>query len=146
MGFSNPYNDPYSPTVLVEFVEKLNALGVTIVSLADTIGVSSPELIKNCFESLLPAYPGIEFGAHLHSHPATIAEKVEAVVAAGVTRIDTAMKGFGGCPMDDDELVGNLATESVVEVLRKQGVKIELDNQQFITALGDASAIFNTYA
>ncbi|HAA13563.1 MAG TPA: hydroxymethylglutaryl-CoA lyase [Cytophagales bacterium] len=146
MGFGNPYGDPYSPSVLVEFVEKLDKLGIRIVSLADTIGVSTPELIRNSFGELIPAYPGIEFGAHLHSHPTTIHEKVEAVVEANVNRIDTAMKGFGGCPMAEDDLVGNLATEAVIETLRKKEVEISLDNSQIITALAEAGNLFGTYA
>ncbi|MEL6537344.1 MAG: hydroxymethylglutaryl-CoA lyase, partial [Bacteroidota bacterium] len=145
MGFGNPYGDPYSPSVLVEFVEKLDKLGIKIVSLADTIGVSTPELIKNSFGELIPAYPGIEFGAHLHSHPSTIREKVEAVIEAKVIRMDTAMKGFGGCPMAEDDLVGNLATEMVVDTLKAQNVEIFLDNSQLINALAEAGNLFGTY-
>jgi len=145
MGFGNPYGDPYSPSVLVEFVEKLANLGIKIVSLADTIGVSTPEVIKKSFGELIPAYPGIEFGAHLHSNPNTVREKVEAVLEANVGRIDTAMKGFGGCPMAEDDLVGNLATESVVEAIRSKEVEISLDNTQLITALAEASNLFGTY-
>lgn len=145
MGFGNPYNDPYSPNVLVDFVEKLAHLDIKIVSLADTIGVSHPDLIKNCFEGLLPAHPGIEFGAHLHSHPNTIAEKVTAILEAGVSRIDTAMKGYGGCPMAKDDLVGNLATEAVVAHLAHLGEKPGLNEEAFSKSLGLAGNLFGTY-
>ncbi|MEH0155479.1 hydroxymethylglutaryl-CoA lyase [Limibacter armeniacum] len=118
MGFGNPYDEPYSPAIVAEFVGKLAELEIDIVSLADTIGVAKPELITSLFTELIPAYPDIEFGAHLHSTPATAYEKVKAAYEAGCRRIDTAMGGMGGCPMAKEDLTGNLATETLVEYLK----------------------------
>lgn len=145
MGFGNPYGDPYSPKTLSEFVEKLAVLGVEIVSLADTIGVSNPEVIQNAFQPLLNTYSGIEFGAHLHSNPASVREKVAAIVDSGVYRIDTAMNGFGGCPMAKDELVGNLATELVLEEILDKKIDLSFDKQAFSRALLAANKVFETF-
>lgn len=145
MGFGNPYGDPYSPKTLSEFVEKLAVLGVEIVSLADTIGVSNPEVIQNAFQPLLNTYSGIEFGAHLHSNPASVREKVAAIVDSGVYRIDTAMNGFGGCPMAKDELVGNLATELVLEEILDKKINLSFDKQAFSRALLAANKVFETF-
>lgn len=145
MGFGNPYNDPYSPELLVEFVEKLSALDLKVVSLADTIGVSTPSLIERSFKDLLPAYPHIEFGAHLHSNPHTVREKVAAAYHVGVRRMDTAMKGFGGCPMAKDDLVGNLATEQVVDELEALGADFSLEKEMFGRSLAEAGTLFGSY-
>jgi hydroxymethylglutaryl-CoA lyase len=114
MGFGNPYGDPYSPELVAEFVEKLEQLGIKIISLADTIGVATPELITSLFEVNVSSFPGIEFGAHLHSTKEAIAEKVLAGLKGGCNRFDGALKGYGGCPMAKDKLVGNMATELMI--------------------------------
>lgn len=142
MGFGNPYNDPYSVKLVEQFVDILNTLGVTIISLADTTGVSTPEQIKYLFESLSAKFKNVEFGAHLHSIPQTAVEKIKAAFEAGCKRFDGAIRGFGGCPMAKDELVGNLATETILAYLEEQGVQTKINQDQFSKAMIVADEIF----
>ena len=142
MGFGNPYGDPYDVGVVGQFVDILQTLGVPIVSLADTIGVSQPAQIRFLFESLTKQFPKIEFGAHLHSHPATATEKIEAAYQAGCQRFDGAIKGFGGCPMAEDELVGNLPTELVLAYLTQQGSAPAMNEAEWLKALVLADSVF----
>ncbi|OON70052.1 hydroxymethylglutaryl-CoA lyase [Hymenobacter sp. CRA2] len=137
MGFGNPYGDPWNPEVLGEFTQRLDALGVRIVALSDTIGASTPETIAPPFRELTAAFPHIEFGAHLHTTPQSWREKVEAAYAAGCRRFDGALGGIGGCPMAADELTGNMATEHLVQYLQEQGVPTGLD----MSALGEAQRL-----
>lgn len=139
MGFGNPYGDPYAPELVAEFVYKLDALGIKIISLSDTIGVASTELITSLFEINSKAFPEIEFGAHLHSTRETIPEKVLAGLKGGCRRFDGALKGFGGCPMANNELVGNMATEVMIEVLEQTGEELNLNK----TELGEAMKLAN---
>lgn len=142
MGFGNPYGDPYEMDYVEDFVSKLNELEVEIISLADTIGVSDPNSIETLFTSLIPKFPHIEFGAHLHSTPNTIEEKVSAAYSAGCRRMDGAIAGYGGCPMADDELTGNMATEQMIAYFDQLGIDTELDMQAFSTALKKSSSVF----
>jgi len=142
MGFGNPYGDPYDTGFVQEFVEKLNRIDVKVISLSDTIGVSNPDNISWVFEQLIPQYPHIEFGAHLHSHPATIWEKVEAAYSAGCRRFDGAIKGFGGCPMAEDDLVGNMVTEDMVAFFNKNNIDLGLDQEAFEKAQELALKVF----
>ena len=142
MGFGNPYNDPYDTDIVVGFVDRLATLKVSIISLADTIGVSKPDQITYLFSTLSKQFPTLELGAHLHSHPATSIEKVEAAYRAGCVRFDGALKGWGGCPMAHDELVGNLATENILSYLQTQGARPAIDEEALATALLMADKIF----
>jgi hydroxymethylglutaryl-CoA lyase len=142
MGFGNPYGDPYSPDHVARFVDILVTLGSSAISLADTIGVSTAQNITSLFTTLAQQYPAIELGVHLHSTPATAFEKIDAAFKAGCRRFDGAIKGFGGCPMADDELVGNLATEKIIDYLDQQGVKTGINRQAFAQALQMADEIF----
>jgi len=142
MGFGNPYGDPYSVELVGNFAETLASLGVRIISLADTIGVSTPDVIKYLFTSLSTRYPDIEWGAHLHSNPRYAIDRIEAAYQSGCKRFDGAIRGFGGCPMADDDLVGNLATETIVFWLEKEGVQTGLDKVSFGKALLIADEIF----
>ena len=142
MGFGNPYNDPYDVEVVGQFVDILNTLGVEIISLADTIGVSTPDQITYLFNSLSKKFPQVELGAHLHSNPTLAREKIEAAYKAGCKRFDGAIKGFGGCPMAKDELVGNLATEVILSYLQEKDVISGINAQAFAQALGMADEIF----
>ncbi len=142
MGFGNPYNDPYSIKLVEQFVDILNTLGVKIISLADTIGVSTPEQITYLFESLSEKFKNVELGAHLHSTPQTAIEKINAAYKAGCKRFDGAIKGFGGCPMAKDDLVGNLATETILSYLKEQGVNTKINEEEFVKALVMADEIF----
>ena len=142
MGFGNPYDDPYDPEVVNNFVDILNTLEVRIISIADTIGVSNRENITLLFKNLIPAFPEIEFGAHLHSNPATATEKISAAYQAGCRRFDGAIKGYGGCPMAKDELVGNLATETILAYLKTENVSPEVREEEFEKSLAMASVVF----
>ena len=142
MGFGNPYGDPYDAGFVQEFVEKLNKIDVKVISLSDTIGVSNPENISWIFEQLIPQYPHIEFGAHLHSHPSTIWEKVEAAYSSGCRRFDGAIKGFGGCPMAEDDLVGNMVTEDMVAYFNKNDIELGIDQEAFAEAQRLALEVF----
>ena len=142
MGFGNPYGDPYSPGLVADFTQQLAALGVRTVALSDTIGASTPALITPLFAELIPAFPGIEFGAHLHTTPGSWLEKVEAAYRAGCRRFDGALGGVGGCPMAADELTGNMATENLVAFLAGVGEETRLDPVAFAVAQAQAALLF----
>jgi hydroxymethylglutaryl-CoA lyase len=142
MGFGNPYGDLYSEEVVEKFADILNSLDVKIISLADTIGVSKPEQITYLFKKLTKKFPSVEFGVHLHSNPSTALEKIEAAYNSGCQRFDGAIKGFGGCPMAEDKLVGNLATETVLSFLESKGAAPTINNEAFQKALLMADTIF----
>jgi hydroxymethylglutaryl-CoA lyase len=142
MGFGNPYNDPYNVEVVEQFADILATLDVKIISLADTIGVSKPEQIQYLFKTLTSKFPFIEFGVHLHSNPTTAIEKIEAAYLSGCQRFDGAIKGFGGCPMAEDELVGNLATETVLAFLDSKNDAPKLNRVAFQEAMLFADSIF----
>jgi len=141
MGFGNPYGDSYDTDVVVEFVLKLQKMGVEIISLADTIGVSNKENIRYLFSNLIPDFPDIEFGAHLHSSPITALEKVSVAYSSGCRRFDGAIKGFGGCPMAKDELVGNMPTESLIAYLKTKK-ELGLAEDEFLKAMEMAAEVF----
>ncbi|MDG1278139.1 MAG: hydroxymethylglutaryl-CoA lyase [Algoriphagus sp.] len=143
MGFGNPYGDPYSPELIAEFVNQLDKIGIKIISLSDTIGIANPESIRSLFEVNVSSFPHIEFGAHLHSTRDTIPEKVLAGLAGGCLRFDGALKGFGGCPMAKDELVGNMATEVMIDTLETVGEKLELNKAELAEAMKLANYVFN---
>lgn len=142
MGFGNPYGDEYDVETVDRFVGKLNKMGMKIVSLADTIGVARPEQIDYLFTALIRQYPSIEFGAHLHSQPALVLEKLEAAYGAGCQRFDGAIRGFGGCPMAEDELVGNLATEIILAFLEQKGVGVNYNQDAMAKSLAMADITF----
>lgn len=144
MGFGNPYGDPYSPELIAEFVEKLAQLQIETVSLSDTIGVATSELITQLFKVQTEAFPQIQFGAHLHSRPDLIEEKVIAALKGGCRRFDGALKGFGGCPMANDELIGNMATEVMVDTLEKEGYDLRLNKSELAESLKLARFVFNS--
>jgi hydroxymethylglutaryl-CoA lyase len=142
MGFGNPYGDPYDVSVVGKFVDILSTLDIKYISLADTVGVSNADQIRHLFSTLNRQFPGIELGAHLHSNPGTALEKIDAAFEAGCRRFDGALKGFGGCPMAEDELVGNLATETILAYLDKHGASPALDREALSKAMILADAIF----
>ncbi len=142
MGFGNPYKDPFDLGLVEKFVDILSTLEVKIISLADTIGVSKPGQIIYLLTNLTKNFPAIEFGVHLHSNPITALEKIQAAVDAGCQRFDGAIKGFGGCPMAEDELVGNLATETILFYLDSKGIETGIDRKEFLNSIGVAEEIF----
>ncbi len=113
MGFGNPYGDPWNVEVVEQWMSKLSALDIKIFQLSDTIGVSAPASISYLFSSLIPRYPELDIGAHLHTTPSTWQEKITAAAEAGCRRYDGAIRGFGGCPMAKDDLTGNMPTENL---------------------------------
>lgn len=144
MGFGNPYGDPNSPELIAEFVEKLAQLQIETISLSDTIGAATSELITELFKVNTQAFPQIQFGAHLHSRPDSIEEKVMAALKGGCRRFDGALKGYGGCPMAKDDLVGNMATEVMVETLEKEGYDLGLNKSELTESLKLARFVFNS--
>ncbi|WP_041779430.1 hydroxymethylglutaryl-CoA lyase [Belliella baltica] len=142
MGFGNPYGDPYSPEMIADFVRQLYELGIKIISFADTVGTANPELIEKLFEMNIQAYPSIEFGAHLHSRSEDLEPKVKAAMKAGCRRFDGALKGYGGCPMAKDDLVGNVATESLIKIMEKCGHETKLNMMEFNEAMKMANVVF----
>jgi hydroxymethylglutaryl-CoA lyase len=144
MGFGNPYGDPWNVDIVGEWTEKLSNMGVGILSLSDTVGSSTPENIDYLFKNLIPLYSNIEFGAHLHTTPATWFEKVDAAYNAGCNRFDGAIQGFGGCPMAKDELTGNMPTEKLLSYFTSKKSN-PLNALSFESAHNEASKIFNHY-
>jgi len=143
MGFGNPYGDPYSPELVAEFVEKLDQLDVKTISLSDTIGVADTDLITELFEVQINSFPHLTFGAHLHSRRESIQVKVLAALKGGCRRFDGALKGFGGCPMAKDDLVGNMATEVMIEALEGEGFDLQLNKAELVEAMKIANSVFD---
>ncbi len=142
MGFGNPYGDPWNIEIVGQWIEKLSNLGIKTLSLSDTIGSSTPDVIDYLFSNLIPLYPEIEFGAHLHTTPDKWHEKVDAAFKAGCNRFDGAIKGFGGCPMAKDELIGNMPTEKLLSYFTTQKVSTFLKPMSFESAYNKALDIF----
>ena len=145
MGFGNPYGDVWNVEIVGEWTEKLAKMGVKILSLSDTIGSSTPEVIDYLFSNLIPKYPEIEFGAHLHTTPDKWHEKVNAAFKAGCARFDGAIQGFGGCPMAKDDLTGNMPTEKLLSYFTAQKAETNLSAMSFESAYNEASKIFKSY-
>ncbi len=142
MGFGNPYGDPWNVDIVEEFVSNLYSLGIKIMSLSDTIGVSTRENISYLFHNLIPRFDDVEFGAHLHTTPDKWEEKVDAAYANGCRRFDGAIKGYGGCPMAKDELTGNMPTEKMIQYFDKNGLNLQIDKEAFAKSLKGSNEIF----
>lgn len=142
MGFGNPYGDPWNIDIVGKWTEKLSEMGVKIISLSDTIGSSTPAVIKYLFSNLIPKYPNIEFGAHIHTTADSWYEKVDAAFKAGCNRFDGAIKGYGGCPMAKDELTGNMPTEKLISYFTSQKVNTGIKPMSFESAYNQALKIF----
>lgn len=142
MGFGNPYGDPYSEEIVFEWVHRMVAMDIRIISLADTVGVASPEQVYDITSYLVESLPGIEIGVHLHASPLNREMKLEAALRAGCKRFDGALKGIGGCPMADDELVGNMSTEIMISYFEQQGIFPDLDKMALAESLLMAGKIF----
>lgn len=135
MAFGNPYGDEWSSDVAIGWTKRLAQLGIRIIALSDTIGVSNPENIKLLFSKLISEFPGVEIGAHLHTTPDTWEEKVLAAYLAGCKRFDSAIKGYGGCPMAMDKLTGNMPTENLLHFFKKHNVNTGIDDRAFNEAM-----------
>ena len=145
MGFGNPYGDVWNVDVVGEWTEKLANMGVKILSLSDTVGSSSPEVIDYLFSNLIPKYPNVEFGAHLHTTPDKWHEKVDAAYKAGCRRFDGAIQGFGGCPMAKDDLTGNMPTEKMLSYFTQQKADTNASPMSFESAYNVASQLFGEF-
>lgn len=143
MGFGNPYGEKWDAETVIKWVRRLAQMEIKIISLADTVGVATPENIKYLFQHLIPEFPSVEFGAHLHTHPLSWEEKLEAVYESGCRRIDSAIRGFGGCPMAKDELVGNMATENLVSYFDKKNIELGINKEAFQEAMNKALVVFS---
>lgn len=135
MGFGNPYGDPWNVDIVHKWIDRLAPMGIRIFSLSDTIGCSNPENIRYLYSNLIPAYPEIEFGAHLHTQPHNWREKVQSAWESGCLRFDGAIRGFGGCPMAKDDLTGNMATENMIFYFDEVSALLELDRSAFARSL-----------
>ncbi len=145
MGFGNPYGDPWNVEIVGQWTEKLSNIGVNILSLSDTVGTSTPDVISYLFSNLIPEFPHIEFGAHLHTTPNAWHEKIDAAYKAGCTRFDGAIQGFGGCPMAKDELTGNMPTEKMLSYFTAAKVPSNLIPTSFESAYNKATEVFTKY-
>ncbi|MBS1500908.1 MAG: hydroxymethylglutaryl-CoA lyase [Bacteroidetes bacterium] len=142
MGFGNPYGDAWSQEILFEWAEAIISIGIFDIYVADTVGSSNPKRIIEVMKTL-KRLVNMEFGLHLHSTPNTSLEKIKAAFESGCMRIDTAIKGYGGCPMAKDELTGNIATENVIAYLNQQNVALGLDMDKFREAMEYSGRIFH---
>jgi len=145
MGFGNPYGDPWNVDIVGEWTEKLAVMGAKILSLSDTVGTSTPETINYLFSNLIPNYPDVEFGAHLHTTPSKWHEKVDAAYKAGCRRFDGAVQGFGGCPMAKDELTGNMPTEKMLSYFTSVKVDTGVNWMAYEAAHNKATELFSSY-
>jgi hydroxymethylglutaryl-CoA lyase len=143
MGFGNPYGDPYSVEQVAQQVNQLYTMGVSVISFADTVGLATPEQVKDLYTAIVPAFPAIEFGVHLHCRPDTAYAKLEASWNAGCRRFDGTIGGYGGCPMAEDTLTGNMPTETILQFLSDKGVKTEIDGHAFDQARLSSPSVFN---
>ena len=142
MGFGNPYGDDYNAAVAIDWVGKLTQLGVKTIAMSDTVGVAKPDTIAYIFDHLVPAFKEVHIGAHFHSTPDKWEEKIQTAYNSGCLRFDSAMMGIGGCPMAEDELVGNIATENMLYWCDKNKIELNINREAFSEAMIMASGIF----
>ena len=146
MAFGNPYDEPWGPEIVEETLIWLKDIGVRTISLADTVGTATPEAVGTLYSAVKDCVTGVELGVHLHSRPEGMAEKVMAAYNAGCRRFDSTLTGLGGCPFAGDELVGNIATETVVRTLSEHGIDTDLQLSALTSALARAAEIRDRYA
>jgi hydroxymethylglutaryl-CoA lyase len=146
MAFGNPYDEPWGPEIVADALEWLKGIRVSTVSLADTVGTASPELVGELYRQVKDEFRGIELGVHLHSRPEDTEAKILAAYEAGCRRFDSALTGLGGCPFAGDHLVGNIPTEDVLAALEKAGADPGIDSARLGTVLGMANEIRRKYA
>jgi hydroxymethylglutaryl-CoA lyase len=142
MGFGNPYGDEYNPGIAFKWFKQLTDLGIGTIALSDTVGVANPEVITSIFSQLIPEFPEIEIGAHFHATPMAWEANVQAAYNVGCRRFDSSMKGIGGCPMAEDDLVGNVATENLVYWAHTKAIPLQLNKSEFKKAMLLANEVF----
>jgi hydroxymethylglutaryl-CoA lyase len=142
MGFGNPYGDAYNEDILIKWAGEMVGKGIRIISLADTVGLANPEQISFALRTLITIYPGTHFGVHLHAGPSNWKAKLEAALDAGCKRFDGALKGIGGCPMAQDELVGNMDTLSIISYLEEKKQETGFHKEALQKSIDLAAEIF----
>lgn len=145
MAFGNPYGDVWNSDIVIEWTKKLSNLGIKIIALSDTVGVSDKENITYLFSNIIPEFKGVEIGAHLHSTKEKALEKIDAAYKSGCQRFDVAIHGFGGCPMAKDDLTGNLATEDLELYFETNHIPFNLNKQVLQQAYVESWDVFNRY-
>ena len=146
MAFGNPYEDKWNEDIVAQWAEKLHVkLDVNLLALSDTIGTSNNENITSLFSTLIPEFEKVEFGAHLHTTPDTWEEKIAASIESGCNRFDGAIKGYGGCPMAEDELTGNMPTEKMLSYFQEQNFMTNLNQDSFLDSMKKSSEIFDSF-
>ena len=145
MAFGNPYGDVWNSDIVINWTKKLGDLGVKIIALSDTVGVSNPENINYLFSNIIPEFKTIEIGAHLHSTKEKAQEKIDAAYKSGCKRFDVAIHGFGGCPMAKDDLTGNLATEDLELYFNTNELPLNLNTDLLYKAYLESWDVFNKY-
>ncbi|MBW6481782.1 MAG: hydroxymethylglutaryl-CoA lyase [Vicingaceae bacterium] len=142
MAFGNPYGDEWNSEIVINWTKKITDLGINIIALSDTVGVSNKENISYLFKNIIPAFKTVEIGAHLHTTPTTWKEKIAAAYENGCRRFDGAIKGFGGCPMATDKLTGNMPTENLVDFFTSKNIKTGIDKEAFDKSMLEANKVF----
>lgn len=142
MGFGNPYGDEYNAEIAINWVGQLAKMGIRTIAMSDTVGVAKPDTISYIFRHLVPEFKNVHIGAHFHSTAATWEEKIQTAYDNGCMRFDSAMKGIGGCPMANDDLVGNIATENILGWAMRKNIPLQLDQEAFFQSLNMAAEIF----
>ena len=145
MGFGNPYGDDWSDEILFHWTKRLNdSFGASIIAISDTIGCADSKVLPDLYKNLIASFPKVEFGAHLHVNPLYAQELISASYEGGCMRFDTAMKGFGGCPMAKDDLTGNLPTEELIKWINKKNMKNNLDQNAVSLVMNSVSKVFES--
>jgi len=142
MAFGNPYDDVWDLAILEHWIDRLDGISVEIISLSDTVGVATPKQLSEAFGLLSQNFPKLEFGAHLHTTADNWEQNLNAAFLSGCTRFDGALKGFGGCPMAKDDLVGNMPTEKMIGYFNEKSIKLNLDEEAFDFAMKTSGLIF----
>lgn len=145
MGFGNPYCEEYNAGIAIKWVRELASMGVKTIAMSDTVGIAQPDNISFIFDQLIPSFPSLEIGAHFHSHPLFWREKIASAWDHGCVRFDSALKGIGGCPMAEDELVGNIATENIIRWCDENGIGLSINRNAFQEAMLIANRVFDVY-
>jgi len=143
MGFGNPYGDEWNVEIVQDWSQKLIAEGINIIALSDTVGIASPQQITDIYPALVSSFPKTEFGLHLHATPDNWRPKIAAAWQSGCRRFDSAIKGYGGCPMASDELTGNIATENLIAYLQEQNAPVGLNMDKFREAMAYSGKVFH---
>jgi len=143
MGFGNPYGDVYNSDILMQYAAEIVERNITIISLADTVGLATPEQITYALNTLIPPYTNVEFGVHLHTTATNYKDKLQAALSAGCKRFDGALKGIGGCPMAQNDLVGNMPTERMIAFFEEQHIPLHINKQALTESMAIASEIFS---